>query len=167
MELDFLGKSPIISEGAYIAPSAVLIGDIEIQRDVSIWFNTVIRADNDKVFIGEGSNIQDLTLIHVDKNIPVYIGKNVTVGHKCIIHGAKIGDNTLIGMGSILMDKVEVGENTIIGAGTLIPAGKKIPSGVLVMGSPGKVIRDLTSEEVQSITASAKNYTEHSKKYIK
>lgn len=167
MKIKFMDSSPCVSEDAYVAQGAILIGDIQISKNASVWFNCVIRADNAQVSIGENSNIQDLTMIHVDKNIPVYIGKNVTIGHKCIIHGAKISDNSLIGMGSILMDNVEIGENTIVGAGTLIPNGKKVPSGVLVMGSPYKIIRELSEEEINSIAVSANNYAEHSKKYIK
>lgn len=167
MKIKFMETSPYVSEDAYVAQGAILIGDVQINKNASVWFNCVIRADNAQVIIGESTNIQDLTMIHVDKNIPVYIGKNVTIGHKCIIHGAKINDNSLIGMGSILMDNVEIGENTIVGAGTLIPNGKKVPSGVLVMGSPYKIIRELSADEIQSIAISAKNYAEHSKKYIK
>jgi len=166
MNIDYMGSSPKISKNAFCAPTSVIIGSAEISDDASIWFGACIRADNDKIFIGKGTNIQDLTLIHVEDDIPVHIGENVTVGHSCIIHGVTIEDNVLVGMGSIVMDKVIIGSNTIIGAGSLIPSGKKIPSGVLAMGRPAKVIRELTEEEIISITKSAVNYAAKSKNYI-
>ncbi|WP_028830288.1 gamma carbonic anhydrase family protein [Proteocatella sphenisci] len=166
MNIEFMGNSPNISKNAFCAPNAAIIGSAEISDDASIWFGACIRADNNKIFIGKGTNIQDLTIIHVDDDTPVHIGENVTVGHSCIIHGANIEDNVLVGMGSLIMDRAKVGRDTIIGAGSLIPSGKEIPSGVLVMGRPAKVVRELTQEEILSITKSAVDYAANSKKYI-
>lgn len=167
MNMDFLGSSPQISDSAFCAPNAMLIGSVSVSDDASIWFGACIRADNESIYIGKGTNIQDLTTIHVDDDTPVWIGDFVTVGHGCIIHGATIADNVLVGMGSIVMDGARIGKNTIIGAGSLIPMGKEIPSGVLVVGRPGKVIRELTEEEIAGITKSAEGYVEKSKKYMK
>lgn len=167
MVKEFMGKIPQISKDAFVAENAVIIGETEISQDASVWFGCCLRADNDKIQIGKGSNVQDLSVIHVDYDLPCIIGENVTVGHKCIIHGAKIDDNVLVGMGSILMDGCSIGKNTIIGAGTLISAGKQIPEGVLVLGSPGKIIRELTEEEVKMITHSSESYIKKSKQYMK
>lgn len=165
--MEFLGNYPQISNEVFCAPNAFIIGSATVLEDASIWFGACVRADNEKIHIGKGSNIQDLTIIHVDDTTPVWIGDYVTIGHSCIIHGAKIEDNVLVGMGSIVMDGAKIAKNTIIGAGSLIPMGKEYPSGVLVMGRPAKVVRELTSEEIQGITKSAEGYIEKSKKYMK
>jgi len=162
----YLDKKPLIEENVFCAENATLIGEVIIEKDASVWFNTVLRADNELIKIGEGSNIQDNCTVHVDEGYSVEIGKGVTVGHNVVLHGCKVGDNSLIGMGSILLDGVEIGENTIIGAGSLVTSGKKIPSGVLCLGSPAKVIRELTQEEIQSIGNSSCHYIEKSKKYL-
>jgi len=163
----YLDKEPHIEENVFCAENATLIGEVIIEEDASIWFNTVLRADNELIKIGQGSNIQDNCTVHVDEGFSVIVGKGVTVGHNVILHGCKICDNSLIGMGSILLDGVEIGGNTIIGAGSLVTSGKKIPSGVLCLGSPAKVIRELTEEEIQSIRNSSSHYIDKSKKYMK
>ncbi|MGL5330573.1 MAG: gamma carbonic anhydrase family protein [Peptostreptococcaceae bacterium] len=155
---DYMGKSPQIDDSVFVAESADIIGEVSIEKNASVWYNVVIRADVQPVTIGENSNIQDGCVVHTAYDIPTIIGKNVTVGHKALVHGCTIGDNTLIGMGAIVLDGAEVGENTLLGAGSLVPPGKKIPSGVLAMGSPAKVIRELSLEEIENITKSALNY---------
>lgn len=165
--MEFLGSSPKISEEAFCAPNAVIIGSATILEDASVWFGACVRADNEKIHIGKGTNIQDLTVIHVDDVTPVWIGDYVTVGHSCIIHGATIEDNVLVGMGSVVMDGAKIAKNTIIGAGSLVPMGKEYPSGVLVMGRPAKIVRELTEDEIEGITKSAQGYIEKSKKYMK
>lgn len=167
MIIDYLDNKPEINSESFCAPNATIIGKCIINKDAGIWFNTVLRADNEVINIGEGTNIQDNCTVHVDYGYPVNVGKNVTVGHNVVLHGCKIGDNSLIGMGSILLDGVEIGENVIIGAGSLVTSGKKIPAGVLCLGSPAKIIRELTDEEIKSIKESAKHYVEKSKDYIK
>ncbi|WBW98721.1 gamma carbonic anhydrase family protein [Oceanirhabdus sp. W0125-5] len=164
---EYFNKKPFIEEGVFYAENATLIGEVILEKDSSVWFNTVLRADNELIKIGEGTNIQDNCTVHVDEGFPVEIGKGVTVGHNVILHGCKVGDNSLIGMGSILLDGVEIGENTIIGAGSLVTSGKKIPSGVLCLGSPAKVIRELTQEEIKSIGHSSNHYVAKSKEYLK
>jgi gamma-carbonic anhydrase len=151
-------KKPTVSSNVYIAPGAKIIGDVTIDEYASVWFNAVLRGDTQGIRIGRGSNVQDGTVIHVDSKYPTVIGSDVTIGHSAIIHGCTIADRVIVGMGSIIMDGAVIGENTIIGSGTVIPAGKTYPPGVLILGSPGKVIRELTSEEIEKIVISAQIY---------
>lgn len=153
-------KKPVIHKSCFIAESADVVGDITIESGANIWYNAVLRADVDAIKIGKNSNIQDNSVVHNSEGIPTIIGDNVTVGHNAIIHACSIGNNTLIGMGAIVLDGAEIGEETIIGAGSLVTGGKKIPSGVLVLGSPAKVIRELTEEEKQGLRDSADHYVE-------
>lgn len=162
----FRGSEPKIDSKAFIAKDADIIGEVFIEKECSIWFGAVIRGDVNKIYIGEGSNVQDNCVLHVSQyENQIKIGKHVTVGHGSILHGCKIGDNSLIGMGSTILDNAEIGEGTLIGAGSLVTENKKIPSGVLCMGRPAKVIRNLTEEEKQEIKESAKHYIEISKEY--
>ncbi len=140
-----------VSDSAFIAKGAVLVGNVNLGENVSVWYNSVIRADSTSVTVGDNSNIQDGAIIHVNENYPAVIGKNVSVGHGAIIHSATIEDNVLVGMGCILMDNCHIGANTVIGAGSLVTAGKVIPPNSMVMGSPAKVKRQLTDEEVQAM----------------
>lgn len=166
MIINFKGKEPHISESCFIAENAQVIGDLTLGEDSSIWFGAVVRADVNKIFIGKGTNIQDNSTIHVYRSGPVAeIGNNVTIGHNVTLHGCKIHDNCLIGMGSIILDGAEIGENTIIGAGSLVTQNKKIPSGVLCMGSPAKVIRNLTKSEIEANMDNAIHYVHLSKEY--
>ena len=161
-------KKPIFDiDTVWIAGSADLIGDVVLDEDVSIWFNVTIRADNDQIHIKKGSNIQDNTVIHTDEGIKVVIGENVTVGHKVIIHGASIGKNTVIGMGSIVMNYAKIGENSIVGANSLITENKEFPPNSLIMGSPAKLIKTLSDDEIKILEFSANHYTEKSKTYMK
>ena len=160
-------KPSFDKEKVWIADSADLIGDVVLDEDVSVWFNVTITADNDQIHIMKGSNIQDNTVIHTDEGIKVVIGENVTVGHKVIIHGASIGKNTVIGMGSIVMNHAKIGENSIVGANSLITENKEFPPNSLIMGSPAKLIKTLSEDEVKILELSAKHYTEKSKTYMK
>lgn len=154
----FKDKHPIIDKSCFIAETANIVGDVTIGANSNIWYNVVIRADMDCVKIGENTNIQDNAVVHNNTDMPTIIGDNVTVGHSAIVHACTVGNNTLIGMGAIVLDNAEIGDETIIGAGSLIAQGKKIPSGVLALGSPAKVIRELTEEEKEGLRESAKNY---------
>jgi len=154
----YKGIEPKIDESAFIAESADIVGKVNIEKNANIWYGTVLRADDNYITVGENTNIQDGSVVHISEGHPTIIGKNVTIGHKSIIHGCEIGDNTLIGMGSIVLDGAKVGEFTLLGAGSLVPPGKEIPSGVLAMGSPAKVIRELSEEEKESLTKSAIKY---------
>lgn len=162
---EFDGFKPEIDETVFVAESADIIGDIIINKNSSIWYNVVIRGDEQPIRVGENTNIQDGCIVHTGWDVPTQIGNNVTIGHKALIHGCKIGDNTLIGMGSIVLDNAEIGEFVLLGAGSLVPPGKKIPSGVLAMGSPAKVIRELTDKEKESIKKSAVDYIESAKRH--
>lgn len=152
------GIEPKIDKTAFIAESVDIIGKVTIEKNANIWYGTVLRADDNYITVGENSNIQDGSVVHISEKFPTIIGNNVTIGHKSIIHGCEIGNNTLIGMGSIVLDGAKVGEFTLLGAGSLVPPGKEIPSGVLAMGSPAKVIRELSQEEKENLTKSALKY---------
>jgi carbonic anhydrase/acetyltransferase-like protein (isoleucine patch superfamily) len=155
----YKGVLPKIEENVFIAESSHIIGDVTIEKKCSIWFGAVLRGDDNYITVGEGSNIQDNSVVHgTVETSPTVIGKYVTIGHNAIIHGAEIGENCLIGMGSIIMDNCKIGKNTIVGAGSLIPSGKEIPEGVLCMGSPAKVVRKLTEEEHKKLISSAEHY---------
>ena len=155
---EYKGIEPKIDETVFIAESADIVGQVTIEKNANIWYGTVLRADDNYITVGENTNIQDGSIVHISEKFPTIIGKNVTVGHKSIIHGCEIGDNTLIGMGSIVLDGAKDGEFTLLGAGSLVPPGKEIPSGVLAMGSPAKVIRELSDEEKENLTNSALKY---------
>lgn len=161
---EFEGINPIIDDSAFVAESADIIGDVIIEKDANIWYNAVIRGDSNKIIVGENSNVQDGTIVHCGDDNVTSIGKNVTIGHAAIIHGCTIGDNSLIGMGSIVLDNAKLGEYTMVGAGSLV-TGKEFPPGVLLLGSPAKVIRELTDKEKESLEKSAKHYVEISKKH--
>lgn len=167
MILSFSGTKPKINEECYISESVDIIGDVIVEKNANIWFGTRVRADINKIVIGENTNIQENSVIHVDSNSPTIIGRNVTIGHGAIIHGCKIEDNVLVGMGSIILNNAKIGKNTIIGAGTLVTQGKTFPEGVLLLGNPAKAVRDLTEDEIASIQRSADNYVDLSKKYTK
>ena len=154
----YKGIEPKIDETAFIAESVDIIGQVNIGKNANIWYKTVLRADDNYITVGENTNIQDGSVVHISEGYPTIIGKNVTIGHKSLIHGCEIGDNTLIGMGSIVLDGAKIGEFTLLGAGSLVPPGKEIPSGVLAMGSPAKVIRELSEEEKENLTKSALKY---------
>ncbi|MCS7298635.1 MAG: gamma carbonic anhydrase family protein [Spirochaetia bacterium] len=151
---------PKIHSSVYISDNARVIGNVEIGQDSSVWFGAVVRGDVCFVKVGRCSNIQDNAVIHVNHSIPTIIGDYVTVGHNAIVHGATISDYVIVGMGSILLDNVKVGRNVIIGAGTLITPRTEIPDGVLVLGSPAKVVRELSQEEIEKIKTNAMEYVE-------
>ncbi|EQK44812.1 MULTISPECIES: gamma carbonic anhydrase family protein [Paraclostridium] len=161
----YKGNNPVIDSSVFIAESADIIGNVTIGKNSNVWYNVVIRGDENNIVIGENTNIQDGTVIHIEYNKDTVIGNNVTVGHKALIHGCTIGDNTLIGMGSIILGGVEIGEYTLVAAGSLIPPNKKIPSGVLVKGAPAQVVRELTEEEKQNLVNSALKYVETANNY--
>lgn len=158
-------KKPKIHPSAFIAPGASIYGDVTIGGDCSVWFHAVVRGENAGIFIGDGSNIQDNCVVHVDPGHTVEIGRNVTVGHGAIVHGCKIGDNTLVGMGAILLNGAAVGKNCIIGAGALITQSTVIPDNSLVIGSPAKVTRKVTPQEAASNMTNARHYVEAGKEY--
>jgi carbonic anhydrase/acetyltransferase-like protein (isoleucine patch superfamily) len=149
----------------YVAYDATLVGDITLENDVSVWFKVVIRAENDSVAIGEGCNIQDGSVLHVDPGYPLRLAPRVTVGHKVMLHGCSVGEGSLIGINSVVMNGARIGRGTLVGANTLIPEGKEFPDGVLVLGSPGKVVRDLKDEEKAFLLKVAQGYIDRSRYY--
>ena len=151
----------------WIAPNATVIGDVTLEKNTSIWFNATLRGDVENIYVGEGSNIQDGCVLHTDPGYPLKIGKNVTVGHLVTLHGCIVDDNSLIGIGAVILNNAKIGKNCIIGANALITENKNIPDNSLVLGSPGKIARQVTDEEVKLITKNANHYQENWKKYSK
>lgn len=158
-------RQPQIAGSAWIAPNATVIGDVRLADDASIWWNAVLRGDNDPITIGARSNIQDGSVLHTDEGVPLTIGADVTVGHLVMLHGCTIGDGALIGIGSVILNRAVIGRHSIVGANTLIPEGKVFPERVLIVGSPGKVVRELTDEEVARLRHSAAHYVENARRY--
>jgi len=159
-------RSPrLIGSHHYIAHDATVVGDVTLENDVNIWFQVVIRAENDRVHIGEGCNIQDGSVLHVDPGYPLTLARHVSIGHKAMLHGCTVGEGSLIGINSVIMNGAKIGRGTLIGANTLIPEGKEIPDGVLVIGQPGKVVRELKPEERAYLLKVASGYVERSRVY--
>jgi len=149
----------------WIAPTATVLGNVILKKNASVWFGAVLRGDNDPIVVGENSNIQDNSVLHTDVGQPLTIGANVTIGHMVMLHGCQIGDGSLIGIGSIILNGAKIGRNCIIGASSLITEGKEIPDNSLVMGSPGKVVRTLTDEEAAGFAAGALHYVANWKRF--
>jgi gamma-carbonic anhydrase len=162
----FLGAPPKVHPSAYIAPGATVIGDVTLGEQSSVWFSAVVRADINRIEIGPRSNIQDGAVVHLADDYGTFIGELVTVGHKAIVHACTVADEVLVGMGAIILDGAEIGARSIIGAGALVTGGKKIPPGSLVVGSPGKVVRQLSLEEQAGIRTWADRYVEVSRAYL-
>lgn len=149
----------------WIAPNATVLGNVILHPGASVWFNVVIRGDNDPITIGANTNIQDGSILHTDDGVPLTIGEGVTVGHKAMLHGCTIGDNSLIGIGAVVLNGAKIGKNCLIGANALITEGKVIPDNSLVMGQPGKVVRELDEAAIQSLRWSAAHYVQNWKRY--
>jgi len=160
MIISYNEHTPRVHESVFVAPGAYLIGDITIGEQSTVWFNAVLRGDEDAIVIGKRCSIQDNATIHLFEGSPVVIEDDVTVGHNVILHGCKVGKRSIIGMGSTILDGVEIGEECIIGANTLIPSGKKIPPRSLVVGSPGKVVREIGDKDVELINLSINTYVQ-------
>jgi carbonic anhydrase/acetyltransferase-like protein (isoleucine patch superfamily) len=155
----------LLGDHHYVAHDATLVGDITLHNEVSVWFQVVIRAENDRITIGEKCNIQDGSVLHVDPGYPMTLGNSVSIGHKVMLHGCTIGDGSLIGINSVIMNGARIGRGTLVGANTLIAEGKEIPDGVLVLGSPGKIVRELRPEERDHLLNVASGYVERSRFY--
>lgn len=158
MLMDFGQWSPETESPVFLAPGSYVVGHAWLGKEASVWFNAVIRADTEAIRVGAKSNVQDNSILHADFGKPCVIGEEVTIGHGCIIHGAQVDDRVLVGMGSIIMNGVHVQSDVVIGAGTLITENTEIPSGSLVLGRPGRVVRPLTAEEIDRIRWSAAHY---------
>jgi carbonic anhydrase/acetyltransferase-like protein (isoleucine patch superfamily) len=156
----------MLGKTAFIAKSADVVGKVKLGNYISIWFQTVIRGDVDTITIGDRTNIQDGTVVHVAPGHPTVIGDGVSIGHNAIIHGCEIGDNVLVGMGAIILNGAKIGDNSIVGAGALVTQGKVFPPNSLIFGSPAKRIRDLSEAEIQSIRDNAEEYLDTMKRYL-
>ena len=162
-ELD--GMAPKLAEGAWVADSAEVIGQVEMAQNASVWYGCVVRGDTEKIRIGKNSNVQDLSVLHADFGVPLTIGDNVTVGHQVMLHGCTIGDGSLIGIQSVILNGARIGRNCLVGAGTLVPEGKEFPDGVLIVGTPAKVVRDLAPEQITRINEAAERYVENARRH--
>ena len=158
-------KLKTVDDNFWIAPNASVIGDVNLERDASIWFNAILRADNEPITIGEGSNVQDGAIIHTDPGFACNIGKKVTVGHMAMLHGCSIGDGSLIGIGSVVLNGAKIGRNCIIGSKALVTEGMEVPDGSMVLGIPGKIKKTLTEEEQSVVPLGADHYIDNYKKY--
>jgi len=158
-------RVPQFKGDCWVADNASLIGLVVLEKDSSIWFNCVLRGDNEPITIGEGSNVQDGSVLHTDVGIPLTVGRGCTIGHMVMLHGCTIGDNTLIGIKSVVLNRAKIGKNSLVAANSLVTEGKEFPDGVLIMGSPAKVVRELTPQEIEFTTISSQHYVQNSKQY--
>lgn len=159
------GKRPTLADDTWVAPDANLIGDIVLEAGASVWFCATLRGDNETITVGAGSNVQENCVFHTDMGFPLRIGTNCTIGHKVMLHGCTIGNNSLIGMGATVLNGARIGDNCLIGAGALITEGKVIPDGSLVMGAPGKVVRELDAAAIKGLEASALHYQDNMRRF--
>ena len=162
-ELD--GVSPKISDSAWVADSAQVMGNVELADDASVWFGVVIRGDTETIRIGRGSNIQDLSVLHADVGMPLTVGEDVTVGHRVMLHGCTIGDGSLIGIGAVVLNGAKIGKGCLVGANSLVTEGKEFPDGSMILGSPAKVVRQLTAERVEGLRRSAQGYVDNARRF--
>ncbi|RUP25091.1 MAG: gamma carbonic anhydrase family protein [Curvibacter sp.] len=162
-ELD--GVAPEVAESAWIADSAQVMGRVSLGPDASVWFGTVARGDTESITIGEGSNIQDASVLHADMGKPLVVGRHVTVGHQVMLHGCTIGDESLIGIGAVVLNGARIGKNCLVGAGSLVTEGKEFPDGSMIIGSPAKAIRQLSPEQIEGLRQSAKHYIDNARRF--
>ncbi len=156
---------PQVAKGAWVADSADVMGRVQLHEDVSVWFNCVIRGDNETIVIERGTNVQDGSVLHSDKGSPLHIGSHVTVGHRVILHGCTIGSGSLIGMGAVVLNGAKIGPHCLVGAGALVTEGKEFPEGSMILGSPAKVVKTLTPEQIEGLKQSALNYIDNAKRF--
>lgn len=155
----------LVGEGHFVADNATVIGSTVLEPNASIWFNVVIRADNDRIVIGEDSNVQDGAVLHTDAGIPLVLGRGVTVGHKAMLHGCTVGDYSLVGINAVVLNGARIGKHCLIGANALIPEGMEVPDGSMVLGSPGRVKRSLSDAERAGLEAAAQHYVDNARRY--
>jgi len=158
-------RIPQIDPGAWVADNATVIGSVQLAAGSSVWFNCVLRGDNDDLIVGENSNVQDGSVLHTDGGIKLRIGRGCTIGHQVMLHGCSIGDNSLIGIQSVVLNRAVIGRNSMVGACSLVPEGKQFPDGVLLMGSPAKVVRELTAPEIQMLQYVSQLYVKNAQRF--
>ena len=156
---------PEVHESAWVADNAQVMGAVKLAADASVWFGCTVRGDTETIEIGEGSNIQDGTVMHADHGMPLKVGKHVTVGHMVMLHGCTIGDESLIGIGAVVLNGAKIGKNCLVGAGSLVTEGKEFPDGSMIMGTPAKVVRQLTPEQIEGLRQSARHYIDNARRF--
>ena len=159
--------TPELAESAWVAEGAQVMGNVRMAADASVWFGSVVRGDTETISIGEGSNIQDGSVLHADHGKPLTVGKHVTVGHQVMLHGCTIGDESLIGIGAVVLNGAVIGKNCLVGARALVTEGKTFPDGSMILGSPAKVVRQLSPEEIEGLRRSAQHYVDNAKRFAK
>jgi carbonic anhydrase/acetyltransferase-like protein (isoleucine patch superfamily) len=164
-ELDGVRPELVDMQTVYLAPGSLIIGKVALGKDVNIWPHAVARGDNEPIVIGDGSNIQEHSMLHTDPGFPLTIGRNCTVGHRAILHGCTIGDNSLIGMGAIVLNGAVIGKNCLVGAGALVTEGKQFPDNTLIVGSPARAVRTLDDSAISRLTLSARHYVENGRRF--
>ncbi len=156
---------PSIHPTAWVADSAQVIGQVVLEENVSVWFGVILRGDNDVISVGKGSNIQENSVLHIDRGHPLVLGENVTIGHQVMLHGCTIGDNSLVGIGAVVLNDARIGKNCLVGAGSLVTEGKEFPDGSLIMGSPAKAVRQLSPEQIEGLKMFGPHYVENAARY--
>lgn len=164
-ELD--GVAPRMADSAWVADNAQVMGDVALGEGASVWFGATVRGDTETITIGEGSNVQDGSVLHADHGFPLTIGARVTVGHQVMLHGCTIGDESLIGIGAVVLNGARIGRHCLVGAGSLVTEGKEFPDGSMILGRPAKVVRELTPEQIEGLRMSAAHYVENARRYRK
>jgi carbonic anhydrase/acetyltransferase-like protein (isoleucine patch superfamily) len=164
-ELD--GLIPQVAASAWVADNAQVIGDVVLGEDSSVWFGATLRGDTETITVGRGSNIQDGSVLHADVGFPMTLGENVTVGHQVMLHGCTIGEGSLIGIGAVVLNGAKIGKHCLVGAGALVTEGKEFPDGSMILGSPARVTKTLTPEQIEGLRSSAKHYTDNAARYRK
>ena len=159
------GKSPQVHSTAWVADSAEVMGNVHLGADASVWFGCVLRGDSDSLTIGEGSNVQDLSVLHADPGSPLTLGRHVTIGHKVMLHGCTVGDESLIGIGAIVLNGAKIGRNCLVGAGALVTEGKEFPDGSMIVGAPARAVRQLTPEQIAGLRRSAQHYIDNARRF--
>lgn len=164
-ELD--GMTPQVAASAWVADNAQVIGNVVLGEDSSVWFGVTVRGDTETITIGRGSNIQDGSVLHADVGLPLTVGENVTVGHQVMLHGCTIGDGSLIGIGAVVLNGAKIGKHCLVGAGSLVTEGKDFPDGSMILGSPARVVKALTPEQIEGLRMGAKHYTDNAARFRK
>ncbi len=159
------GVAPQLAASSWVADSAQVMGKVVLGADASVWFGTVVRGDTETITIGAGSNVQDASVLHADAGQPLVIGERVTVGHKVMLHGCTIGDESLIGIGAVVLNGAKIGKHCLVGAGSLVTEGKEFPDGSMILGSPARVVRQLTPEQIEGLRNSARSYMDNARRF--
>jgi carbonic anhydrase/acetyltransferase-like protein (isoleucine patch superfamily) len=162
---EFEGVAPSIAESAWVADSAQVMGDVTLADDANVWFGVVMRGDTAPIKVGRGSNIQDQSVLHADQGMPCTVGEGVTVGHQVMLHGCTVGDHSLIGIGAVVLNGAKIGRECLVGAGSLVTEGKEFPDGSMILGSPARVVRQLTPEQIEGLRQSAQHYVANAQRF--